>query len=209
MMYGAVHGIGAVSALSNKHVVLGLLIERPGYCYDVQQRLNQRFGFLSLSERITYKIIEQLKKEGWIERVGIKAVGQTERGAPRVIYGATPSGHEEFSRWLAEPCEIGIAREEVHVKVVLSQPPDWPCVIELTKKLERACLAEMQELQAADRPTVAELSDPEIPWGTVAAVLVDDAECTRLQGMIDWLQRVRVVVRHRIDPPVRRSGRST
>jgi DNA-binding PadR family transcriptional regulator len=41
-----------VSALSNKHVVLGLLIERPGWGYEVQQRLDQRFGFLALSEKI-------------------------------------------------------------------------------------------------------------------------------------------------------------
>lgn len=206
MMYGAVHGIADVSALSNKHVVLGLLIERPGYGYDVQQRLNRRFRFLSLSEKITYGIIEQLKDEGWIERVGIKQVGQTERGAPRVIYQPTESGHQEFSRWLAEPCEIGVAREEVHVKVVLSQPPDWPRVIELTEKLEKACLAEMRELQGRG-PTFDQLTDPEIPWDTVAGVLVDDAECTRLQGMIDWLQRVRIVVHHRMHPPARRQGR--
>ncbi len=206
-MYGAVHGIGDVSAVSTKHVVLGLLIERPGYGYDLQRRFNPRFRFLSLSEKVTYKVLDQLKDEGWIERVGIKQVGQTERGAPRVIYGATESGHEEFGRWIAEPCEIGIAREEVHVKVVLSQPPDWPRVIELTEKLEKACLAAMHEMQEGNGPTLDQLADPEIPWDTVAAVLVDDAECTRLQGMIDWLQRVRIVVRHRMDPPARRTGR--
>jgi hypothetical protein len=124
-----------------------------------------------------------------------------------VIYGATARGREEFSRWIAEPCEIGIAREEVHVKVVLSQPPDWPRVIELTEKLEKTCLAAMHEMQQGDGPTFEQLADPAISWDTVAAVLVDDAECTRLQGMIDWLQRVRIVVRHRMNPPVRRTGR--
>jgi DNA-binding PadR family transcriptional regulator len=198
---------GDLSALSTKHVVLGLLVERPGYGYDLQLRFQERFRFLSLSEKVTYKVIDQLKEDGWIERVGIKHAGQTERGAPRVIYGATAAGREEFSRWIAEPCEIGIAREEVHVKVVLSQPPDWPRVIELTEKLEKTCLAAMHELQANTGPTFDQLADPEIPWDVVAAVLVDDAECTRLQGMIDWLQRARIVVRHRMDPPAQRTGR--
>lgn len=190
--------------LSTKHVVLGLLIERPGYGYELQQRINDRFGFLGLSERAVYGVLDRLDDDGWIEQIGIKQAGKTRRGSPRVIYAATPGGSEEFSRWIGEPCEIGVVREEVHVKVVLSQPPDWPRVIELTEKLEQACLTAMRELQEADSPSLDELANPALPWEKVAAVLVDDAECTRLQGMIDWLQRVRTVVRHRIKPPARR-----
>ncbi len=196
-----------MSAVSNKHVVLGLLIERPGYGYDLQLRFHERFRFLSLSDKVTYKVLDLLVQEGWIEPVGTKQVGKTERGAPRVIYGATASGREEFSRWIAEPCEIGVVREEVHVKVVLSQPPDWPRVIELTERLERTCLAAMRDMQDASTLTVDQLTDPEIPWDTVASVLVDDAEVTRLQGMVDWLQRVRVVVFQRMNPPARLPGR--
>jgi DNA-binding PadR family transcriptional regulator len=203
-MYGAVHGIGDVSALSNKHVVLGLLLERAGYPYDVEQRFNTRFRFLSLSEKVVYKLIRQLEEERWIERAGIKQVGQT---PPRQLYRATASGREEFSRWIAEPCEVGVAREEVHVKVVLAQPPDWPRVVELTDTLERTCLTAIREMQDAATLTVEQLTDPAIPWDTVAAVLVDDAEITRLQGMVDWLQRVRVIVMRRMNPPARRTGR--
>jgi DNA-binding PadR family transcriptional regulator len=196
-----------VSAVSNKHVALGLLIERPGYGYDLEVRFNERVRFLSLSRKLSYRLIDQLREEGWIEPVGPKQAGKTERGAPRLIYGATASGREEFSRWIAEPCEIGIVREEVHVKVVLSQSPDWPRVIELTEKLERTCLAAMREMQDASGLTSDQLADPEIPWDTVAAVLVDDAEIARLQGMIDWLQRVRIIVLHRMNPPARLTGR--
>lgn len=193
-----------MSALSNKHVVLGLLLERAGYPYDIEQRFNSRFRFLSLSEKVVYKLIRQLEDEGWIERAGTKQVGQT---PPRQLYRATASGRDEFSRWIAEPCEIGVAREEVHVKVVLSQPPDWPRVIELTDTLERTCLAAIREMQETSVLTVDQLTDPVIPWDTVAAVLVDDAEVTRLQGMVDWLQRVRVVVMRRMNPPVGGPGR--
>jgi DNA-binding PadR family transcriptional regulator len=204
MMYGAVHGIGDVSALSNKHVVLGLLIERPGYPYDIQQRFNTRFRFLSLSEKVVYKLVRQLVDDGWIEHAGVKQVGQT---PPRQLYRATSGGREEFSRWLGEPCDIGIAREEVHVNVVLAQPPDWPRVVELTDSLERTWLTAIRELQDASGLTIDQLVDPEIPWDTVAAVLVDDAEVTRLQGMVDWLHRVRILVLRRMNPPATPSGR--
>jgi DNA-binding PadR family transcriptional regulator len=81
-----------MSVLSTKHVVLGLVIERPSYGYDLQQRFNTRFRFLSLSEKVTYRVLDTLKAEGWIEPVGVKQVGKTERGAPCVIYGATERG---------------------------------------------------------------------------------------------------------------------
>jgi DNA-binding PadR family transcriptional regulator len=190
--------------LSTKHVVLGLVIERPGYGYDLQKRLDGRFGFLALSERGIYSILDRLEQDGLIEPLGAKQVGKTKRGSPRLIYRPTPDGAEEFSRWIAEPCELGVAREEVHVKLVLSQPPDWPRVIELTEKLELACLAAVLELQQREGPSLEQLANPEVPWDIVASALIDDAESTRLQGMIDWLQRVRVVVRRRIEPPPRR-----
>lgn len=198
-----------MSALSTKHVVLGLVIERRGYGYDLQRRFNTRFRFLSLSEKVTYRALDALEEEGWIESVGEKQQGRTERGAPRVIYDATESGREEFSRWIAEPCEIGIAREMVHVKLVLSQPPDWPRVVQLTESLEKQCLTAMREIQTGGVLSFDQLADPEIPWDAVASMLVDDAECARLEAMIGWLQRVRVLVRRRMEPPVRRMGHRT
>jgi hypothetical protein len=66
----------------------------------------------------------------------------------------------------------------------------------------------MREVQDASNLTFDQLADPEIAWDTVAAVLVDDAEVTRLQGMVDWLQRVRVLVLRRMNPSPRRTGRA-
>ncbi|HMJ01478.1 MAG TPA: PadR family transcriptional regulator [Conexibacter sp.] len=190
--------------LSTKHVVLGLVIERPGYGYELQQRLDRRFAFLGLSDRAVYRMLDRLQRDGLIEPAYEKQAGRTSRGAPRLVYTATPAGHDEFGRWIAEPCEIAVVREEVHVKVVLSQAPNFPRVIELTEKLEQACLAAMRELQQASAPSLEELADPAFPWETAAVVLVDDAEAARLQSYIDWLQRVRTIVRRRMEPPARR-----
>lgn len=194
--------------LSTKHVVLGLVIERPGYGYELQQRLDRRFAFLGLSERVVYRALDSLCRDGLIEEVGEKQIGRTSRGAPKKIYAATSTGLDEFGGWIAEPCEIAVVREEVHVKVVLSQEQNFARVIELTERLEQACLMALREMQEAEPPALEELADPAFPWATATAVLIDDAEATRLQGTIDWLQRVRAVVRRRMEPPARRmSGR--
>lgn len=195
--------------LSTNHVVLGLVIERPGYGYELQQRLDRRFAFLGLSERVVYRALDRLCGEGLIEEVGEKRTGRTSRGAPKKIYGATAAGHEEFGRWIAEPCEVAVVREEVHVKVVLSQEPNFPRVIELTERLEQACLAALREMQEAQPPSLEQLADPALAWETVSGVLVDDAEAIRLQGIVDWLQHVRAVVRRRMLAPAPSAGRRT
>lgn len=194
--------------LSTRHVVLGLVIERRGYGYDLQQRLDRRFAFLGFSERVVYRALDSLANDGLIEEVGEKQEGRTTRGAPKKIYAATRAGHEEFGRWVAEPCEIAIVREEVHVKVVLSQKENFPRVIELTERLEQKCLDGLRVMQEAEPPSLDELADPAFPWDMATAVLIDDAEAIRLQGIIDWLQRVRAVVRRRMNPPVRSMRRT-
>ncbi len=193
--------------LSTKHVVLGLVIERPGYGYDLQKRLDQRFAFLGYSERVVYRTLDSLFEDGLIEIIG-QSASRTPRGAPKKRYGATPAGHEEFGQWVAEPCEVAVVREEVHVKVVLSQEENFPRVVELTVRLEQACLAALRVMQDAEPPSLEELADPAFPWDMAAAVLIDDAEATRLQGIIDWLQRVRAVVQRRMSPPARGTRRT-
>lgn len=208
LIYGAVFGEGLAPMLSTKHVVLGLLIERPGYGYDLQKRLDQRFAFLGYSERVVYRALDSLCREGLIEEVGEARAGRTPRGAPKKRYATTAAGHEEFGRWVAEPCEVAVVREEVHVKVVLSQEENFPRVIELTERLEQACLDALRAMQQAAPPSLEELADPQFPWDMATGLLIDDAEATRLQGIIDWLQRVRAIVRRRMSPPARSTRRT-
>ena len=69
--------------LSTKHAVLGLMIDRPSYGYNLQQQIAERLGFLGLAESTVYKTLERLEQDGWVEEVGQKQVGGTRRGAPR------------------------------------------------------------------------------------------------------------------------------
>lgn len=172
--------------LSTKHVVLGLVIEREGYGYDLQQRITRRLGFLGLSDTAIYPLLNRLEQDGLIQERGPRPVGGTRR-SPRMTYGATPEGVQEFHRWMAEPCERDVMREELHAKMVLSAPAHLPTLIELTERQEQECLAELQELT---RPPLAAGT----PWEQVAALLVEEARAIRLEGTIVWLQRARAVM---------------
>lgn len=180
--------------LSTKHVVLGLLVEQRGYGYELQQRIDRRFEFLGLSESTVYGLLTRLERDGLIEERGPKETGRTKRGAPRVIYGATDAGVHEFGRWMASPCCAAVPREELHAKIVLSEPDDLPQLIEMAERQERECLAELGTLAVRE---VHDVLGEDVPWRDTAALLVEDARAARLQATIDWLQRARVVMERR------------
>jgi len=182
--------------LSTKHVVLGLLLERPGYGYDLQQRMDDRFSFLQLSETAIYRLLDSLQRDGYIEESGRKVIGGTRRGSPRVTYAPTDAGTAEFQQWMAQPCATTAVREALHAKLILSDAEDLPRLIEQVMDQQRETLAELSAFQQRLTP---ESTSGEVPWDAIAAMLVDDAHARRLQATLEWLQEVRNVLQHRVD----------
>lgn len=185
-----------MSGLSTKHVVLGLLIERPGYGYDLIKRASSRFGFLGLSENFPYKTLERLEKDGWIEDIGDKTVGGTRRGAPRAMYRATALGRQRFKEWIATPSERAVLRDELQAKLNLSEPGDLPELLAVAEAQASECLAELAALR---RPVLAQVAEPEVPWHHAAVMMVDDLNLRWLQTLVDWLNAICELIEERIE----------
>ncbi|HXE45935.1 MAG TPA: PadR family transcriptional regulator [Conexibacter sp.] len=185
-----------MSGLSTKHVVLGLLIERPGYGYDLIQRARSRFGFLGLSENFVYRTLERLEQDGWIEEIGDKRAGATRRGAPRVIYRATLVGRTRFKAWLAAPSERAVLRDELQAKLSLSDPDDLPELLAVAESQAGECIAELATLR---RPVLAHVAEPTVPWQHAAVMMVDDLNARWLQALVDWLSAICELIEERIE----------
>jgi len=179
--------------LSTKHVVLGLMIERPGYGYGLQQQFAERLGFLHLAESSIYKTIERLEADGWVEETGVRRPDARHRGAQRVLYRVTPEGVVQFKRWMAQPSDRAVVRDELHAKLALSDPDDLPDLLRAAEAQSRECLA---ELAALGQRSV--LTTPELPWGRVATALVDDFHARWLESLVDWLDQICKVIEERI-----------
>jgi DNA-binding PadR family transcriptional regulator len=54
--------------MSFQNAVLGLVIERPGYGYDLTQRVNARVAGLDVSESAVYPALVALERKGWVRR---------------------------------------------------------------------------------------------------------------------------------------------
>jgi DNA-binding PadR family transcriptional regulator len=85
--------------------LLGLIIERPSYAYDLAQRFERRYGLtLSVSNvGHIYTALGALNERALVEEISGTRVGRQ----PRPRYQATASGRAEYREWL-----IGQAGED-------------------------------------------------------------------------------------------------
>jgi DNA-binding PadR family transcriptional regulator len=175
--------------VSAKNAVLGLVIERPGYGYDLARRLQERFGSSGFAPTGVYSALDQLSSDALVRSVGSRANADNERAAPRTIYEATPKGVDHFEQWMIGCSSLAPVRDELYMKIALSKPHNLSRLIELARSQEEDCLARLQSLR---RPAIAQGGLR--AWSEVAVLLVRDAEIKQLQARIEWLQKARVVM---------------
>jgi len=182
--------------MSAKHAILGLMIERPGYGYELAQRLQERCGAWGWEKSGVYSALDQLERDGHVRSLREKRLGATARGAPRVIYEATPEGRNFFRDWLLSPTAPSPVRQELDLKILLSGSEDLPRLIDLTWAQEQQCIDDLRELTRAiqSRPLVATST-----WHEARAVLQRDAEIKLLQVRIEWLQDTRKVMKQMLE----------
>ncbi len=176
--------------MSAKNAVLGLVIERPGYGYDLARRLRERFGSSGFAPTGVYSALDQLGAEALVRSAGSRADAANERAAPRTIYEATPKGIDHFEQWMLGGSSLAPVRDELYMKIALSKPHNLSRLIELAQAQERDCLARLEDLR---RPITRSRGAPRA-WPDVAVLLVRDAEIKQLQARVEWLQKARVVM---------------
>lgn len=198
--------------MSMKYAVLGLLVQRRGYGYDLVQRFEEQVGSAwQLNAGAIYVALDKLEQEGLVRPLTDTGEApptrrRTTRGAPRVIYEPTANGVERFDEWMAAGTSMSPLREQLHLKLALSQPRNLGRLIELTYEQEQACLERLEQYlgSASSEDLLANAQ----PWPAVASVMVRDAEIAHLQATVDWLRRIREAMRWMQDRPEAHRTRS-
>lgn len=169
-----------------RYGVLGFLIERRGYGYDLVQRLSARLGSAwQLTPSAVYTALDQLEEEGLIEAVADGSADEasaddrserrkTQRSAPqrrsrrrldRVVYSPTSRGLEEFEAWLARPsARIEPIRSELQLKVALAGPDHLPSLLAtlaheeqlMLRRLDETCLGTNEEREGGANQALVE-----------------------------------------------------
>jgi DNA-binding PadR family transcriptional regulator len=173
--------------MSAKHAVLGLVIERPGYGYQLAQRLDERFGSSGFAPSGVYSALDQLSRDDLVRSAGeMSAARAGGRAAPRTIYEATEGGLEHFEGWMLDPTPTPPLRDELHMKIALCRPGNVPRLIEAVAGQELVCLGRLQDLKRLNEETTSGRD-----WTRLMATLAAEAEIAFWKARIEWLQNAR------------------
>jgi DNA-binding PadR family transcriptional regulator len=173
--------------MSAKHAVLGLVIERPGYGYQLAQRLDERFGSSGFAPSGVYSALDQLSRDEFVRSAGEMGAGPARRAAPRTIYEATEEGVDHFESWMLDPSPTPPLRDELHMKIALCRPRNVPRLIDMIAGQELVCLGRLRDLKVV----VHEVPGTSRDWSRLMGVLAAEAEIAFWNARIEWLQSAR------------------
>lgn len=173
--------------MSAKHAVLGLVIERPGYGYQLAQRLDERFGSSGFAPSGVYSALDQLSRDELVRSAGELGAGPARRAAPRTIYEATEEGVDHFESWMLDPSPMPPLRDELHMKIALCRPRNVPRLIEMIEGQELVCLGRLRDLRTAND----EAGESSRDWARLMGLLATEAEIAFWNARIEWLQNAR------------------
>ena len=185
---------GAPVSMTN--AVLGLIVERRGYGYDLIRRFNERFGAAwNLNQSTVYAAIDSLYDRELItarDENGSLTGGRPRR-SPRIIYESTPAGVERFETWLTAPIgKVEPVRAEVFLKVALATQEHALALLQVIDAQIDACANALAKQLAGYELDAA--GAHEVRWATAAGYYINDVAIGRLQGDLAWLRRVRAGV---------------
>lgn len=173
--------------MSAKHAVLGLVIERPGYGYQLAQRLDERFSSSGFAPSGVYSALDQLSRDELVRSAGELGPGPARRAAPRTIYEATEEGVDHFETWMLDPSPMPPLRDELHMKIALCRPRNVPRLIEMISGQELVCLGRLRDLKSVTE----EVPGPAHDWARLMGVLASEAEIAFWDARMKWLQSAR------------------
>lgn len=177
--------------MSAKHALLGLLLHRSAYPYELADRLQQRLGpAWDVNSGQLYQTISRLEQDGLIRRID-DANGSRD---DRHVFEITGEGVQEFERWFdASAGGIRLSRRPLLVKITLAGPERLEHAIEQIDSYERDCTSQLQAL-AGRRDTIA-VDDTRVRADHVLLRLNLSADIFQLEGELRWATQARETVR--------------
>jgi PadR family transcriptional regulator, regulatory protein AphA len=165
-----------------KHALLALLVDEPGYGYELNKRFEEALGSLwALREAQIYNNLRILEQGGLVvleERV------EQENLPDRKQYALTEAGRVELQEWLSSPIRSSRQlKDDFYLKLsvlagVLRQPV---LVSDLLWKQREVALQQLRELEQV-------LQEAEVNGETVTAALVEGA-ILHAEADLTWLDR--------------------
>jgi DNA-binding PadR family transcriptional regulator len=168
--------------------LLGLVIERPSYAYELAQRFERIYeGMLSLSSSShVYTALGTLKSRCLVEELpGTRGGGQ-----PKPHYRATPAGMRAYREWLLGQVGEERRRQRLLIVQLTALTRDPQVAGEIVADYERACLA-----GAIDAPIPRAQNADANGSADVSAMLIAEEDRLAVGAKLAWVQYARQELR--------------
>jgi DNA-binding PadR family transcriptional regulator len=168
--------------------VLGLVIEKPSYGYEIGQRFVGRFdGFVPASLSNIYTTLDRLVRLGLVEPTHTEAATPSGR-QHKLHYRATSEGARAYRVWLARRLREVDHRSELLLRLLSVCMRGVPALDEVLQRYEHECLQEQGDLgQTSHR---VESGDPEL-MPALLARMIDAERRQMLAAQIAWVRATR------------------
>jgi DNA-binding PadR family transcriptional regulator len=175
---------GAPSSSMVQWALLGLLIERPSYGYELARRFERTYGgMLRLSgASYIYTALDGLRRRELIE----EAKSLSGQRLPRVHYRATDAGVRAYRERLLAQMRENDRRSRLLARqlAVLAREPE--VALELLERYERECLEEAERAPATGAPDLPRNHPTEL-----AGRLAAEERRLALDATLAWVEYAR------------------
>jgi DNA-binding PadR family transcriptional regulator len=164
--------------------LLGLVIERPSYGYELMQRFERTYGDaleLSSPSQI-YVALDTLARRGLIEDLPTDAGASVVVRQPKPHYRATAAGLDSYQEWLLAQMRGERRRSRLFARQLAALKPR--VALAVIERYEQACLREASELPGT---AVEETSAA----AGLAARLADEEERLTVGARLSWIEYAR------------------
>ena len=166
-------------------VVLGCVIERPGYGYDLGKRITARMGpGWQFNPSGVYGSLDRLEAKELVRHEYREAVPRSPRSRDRVVYRATDEGVVAFEDWLRSEVRKEPVRMDVLARIAVSRPEHAPLLLSALEGYERECLDMVAGTTAHDSLDVR-------PWDRMISEGVRDSVLQHLRAELAWARTMR------------------
>ncbi len=122
--------------------LLGLVIQRPSYGYELVQRFARTYGAaleLSSPSQI-YTALDTLTRHSLVEEIPAEAMPEGVVRQPKPNYRATEEGQRRYEEWLVTELSEDRRRSQLFALELAMLPP--PVALGVIERYEQACLKE-------------------------------------------------------------------
>lgn len=172
--------------------LLGLIVERPTYAYDLAQRFERRYGNVLTVANIghVYTALGALESRGLVQEVPGTRVGRQ----PRPRYRATEHGLAEYRDWLVAQASEDRKRSQTFVLALAALAGRPEQLLEVIERYEQAWLAQGAGTPLARTPHggdgSSEESSPDVLAGLLRR-LIDEESRLAVGSKLAWIEYAR------------------